>query len=257
MSPSFTRGRRVALVALVAASLGSCTADSGLAPSPPEATASPSTSPGESVPPTGCVNPDGGACLNDLAPGTYTTADFEPALTYTVPDGWFNAEDLYGNFQLLRPADVAPEWQANYIGVYRSPRIPAQPCEETVDLMIAGTVEALHDFYTTHDGLTVTGDEPVVIGGLEGRRLDLELAADWTGTCPYSAGEPVVPFAMGSNGSGFHHNVTADIPVRLYLLEWGASAIGIEVAVDTSTTDYAAYMELVEPVVESFVFDVG
>ncbi len=54
----------------------------------------------------GCPNPHGGSCLGNLDPGTYSTSVFDPKITYTVPAGWTNFEDLPGNFWLFQQQDA-------------------------------------------------------------------------------------------------------------------------------------------------------
>ena len=70
-----------------------------------------------------CPNPHGGVCLGSLEAGTHSTTSFEPNLSYTVPEGWTNGEDLPGNVLLSRTDD--PEegiWGGSYIGVYQNVR---------------------------------------------------------------------------------------------------------------------------------------
>ena len=75
---------------------------SATAPSASVAVSTSSTLATESAsPPPECPNPEGQACLGELAPGTYTTVVFTPTLTYTVPSGWSNFEDTPGNFLLV------------------------------------------------------------------------------------------------------------------------------------------------------------
>jgi hypothetical protein len=66
-----------------------------------------------SATPAGCPNPDGGQCLGPIAAGTYSTVVFGPTITYTVPAGWANYEDLPGNFLLIPPggdfAGIGPD----------------------------------------------------------------------------------------------------------------------------------------------------
>jgi hypothetical protein len=52
-----------------------------------------------------CPFVDGGTCLEAIDAGTYTTTTFQPSITYTVPDGWLNREDLPGNFLLHLDGD--------------------------------------------------------------------------------------------------------------------------------------------------------
>ena len=76
-----------------------------------------------------CPNPnDGGSCLGALKAGTYRTTVFELPITYTVPDGWQNLEDLPGNFLLIPPGKNvggADTGTTDYVSVgSRGPRQP-------------------------------------------------------------------------------------------------------------------------------------
>lgn len=76
--------------------------------SPPATTLSASAS---TQPAQRCPNPnpdDGGTCLGPLKAGEYTTQQFRPRLTYSVPAGWDNEESLPGNFLLIPPD---PSWR--------------------------------------------------------------------------------------------------------------------------------------------------
>jgi hypothetical protein len=56
---------------------------------------------------------------------------FQPAITYTVPPGWRNMEDLPGNFWLYRASD--PQEGAvggSYLGIYQNARAAAISCAE-------------------------------------------------------------------------------------------------------------------------------
>ncbi|MCV0402639.1 MAG: hypothetical protein K5924_02895 [Chloroflexi bacterium] len=64
--------------------------------------------------------------------GTYTTVAFGTELTYTVPDGWNNQEDLPGNFLVIPPTAAAEEVDAgtaDYIGVYDGVAAASGDCE--------------------------------------------------------------------------------------------------------------------------------
>jgi hypothetical protein len=65
--------------------------------------------------------------LGALSAGTYSSSVFQPAITYRVPAGWGNFEDLPGNLLLIPPggklSGVDPG-TSDYVGVY--PRIEAK-----------------------------------------------------------------------------------------------------------------------------------
>jgi Tol biopolymer transport system component len=203
-----------------------------------------------SPPPTEnfCPFVDGGTCLNAIDAGTYTTALFEPSITYTVPDGWVNREDLPGNFLLHLDGDE------RYVGIYRDATAPLD-CEETPDPDVGTSVEAWSDWLTSHPGLVTTEPQPVNVGGLDGVYIDIGLDPEWTATCPFSQGEPVVPFIFGGGPSFLHHVILPGFEERLYLLNHNGGNIAIEVGPEGGSLP--DYLELVEPIIDSIEFGDG
>lgn len=189
--------------------------------------------------------PHGGACLGPLDAGTYTTSVFSPAITYTVPEGWTNGEDLLGNFLLQLESDP------RYLGIYRNVAAPFK-CYERPDPDVGQSVDALSEWLTRHPGLETTKPKPVSVGGLDGVYLDISLAESWTVTCPYSAGQPVVPFIIGGGPSSLHHVILPGFEERLYLLAYEDGNIAIEVGPEGGSLD--EYLEEVIPIIESLRF---
>lgn len=203
------------------------------------------TSSTESSAPTQCPNPHGGVCLGPLAAGSYLTSSFDPPIGYTVPDGWVNLEDLPGNFLLQMTDDV------RYLGIYQNVRAPAE-CAEAWAAGVGGTVDDLAGWYTSHPGLTTTEPEDVKVGGLSGVFLDISLDPSWDVTCPYSEGQPVVPFIIGNGISGLHHVILPGSEERIYLLEWNGGNVAIEVGPEGESLD--EYLIEVLPIIESLSF---
>jgi hypothetical protein len=170
-----------------------------------------------------CPNPQGGTCLGRIPAGTYTTTTFQPSITYTLPDGWNNGEDLPGNFLLQLDGDP------RYLGIYRNVTAPFGDCEERADPDVQPTVDSFSDWLTSHPGLDTTEPEPVTIGGLDGIYLDIGLDPNWTTTCFFSEGKPVVPFVIGAGPSSLDHVIHPGFHERPYLLEYDDSNIAIEV----------------------------
>lgn len=83
-----------------------------------------------------------------------------------------------------------------------------------------------------HPGLTVTEPAAVSIGGLTGVMIDISMASDWTGTCPFLPEVPWVPLLVGSGpSSGLQQGIRASNTTRLYLLDSDKGVVTIE-AVD-------------------------
>jgi hypothetical protein len=188
----------------------------------------------------------GGKCLGPLAAGTYATQVFGPRIVYTVPAGWTNGEDLPGNFLLQREGDD------RYLGIYRNVAAP-DGCNEWPLRGIGRDVNDLVAWLMGHPGLTTSGPVEVSVGGLDGVQLDLSLAQTWKDTCPYSQGQPVVPFIVGGNPSDLHHVLLPGFEERLYLLDHGGRNVAIEVGAEGQDLD--EYLDEILPIIETLEFD--
>ena len=102
----------VALVLLTACAANPGSASVAASASAGPASVAPSASaanPSPSVASHYCPDPGVGGvntCLGSLQAGTYQTSSFHPPLSYTVPAGWDNEEDLPGNFLVLPPGST-------------------------------------------------------------------------------------------------------------------------------------------------------
>ena len=192
--------------------------------------------------PIDCPYPHGGNCLGAITAGAYTTTTFRPTISYTVPNGWVNGEDLPGNF-LLQLAD-----DPRYLGIYRNVAAPLE-CEEHPDPNVNQSVEAIADWLTSHPGLVTTEPQAVAVGGVDGVFIDISLDPSWTVTCPYSQGAPIVPFIIGGGPSSLHHVIVPGFQERLYLLEVDGGNLAIEVGPEGASLP--EYLELVTPIIES------
>ena len=217
-----------------------------------------------------CRDPDN-ACLGNLEAGTYASQFIEPralgaawkarygALTYTVPDGWAAFSDWPETYGLMRQADYAaydPEACADCvdsIGVWVNPMAASlDNCAEAAATGVDTTVTALVEWLAQHPGLVVSEPQEVSIGGgLSGTMIDLEMASDWTDTCP----APVDPWvAAPLFFNGWHLAVAAEDRQRFVLVDLGDGntvAIGID-ARDSTTFD--AFVVDAMPIVETFEF---
>ena len=188
----------------------------------------------------------GGRCLGQLAPGRYTTQVFSPPITYTVPEGWTNGEDLLGNFLLQRKGDP------RFLGIYRNVSAPLA-CVEEIDPAAGLRVDELSDWYTSHPGLVTTDPEPITVGGLPGVVIDVSLDPSWTTGCAWSGGQPSVGIVFGVGPSSLTHVLsTSRRAERLYLLEVEDGNVVIEVGPEGASLE--RYLEVVTPIVESLRF---
>jgi hypothetical protein len=209
--------------------------------------------PGSSSPspsPTECPNPDnGGACLGPIAAGTYTTTKFEPAITYTVPSGWANFEDLVGNFLLVPPGGNLPGVDADtsdFIGVYAAIAAP-NGCKEGAAPGVGLKVADIAHWMTQNPGLDTTEPRSIAVGGLKGVVLDVRMAPGWKKTCSYAEdGHPLVPILVGSLATYLDHNVSGRHATRLYLLDNDGATLAIEVVDISGGSHLAGYSTVVQ-----------
>ena len=148
--------------------------------------------------------PCGGAlstCRGSLAAGTYTSRAMDPALTFTVPSGWYNKFDHVRSYGLEAGPNTSLEVQRDLV-VARADCVEAET-EPGVGTTASAMVQAL----AARPGLVTTEPAPITIGGLSGFTIDITLSPDWTTPCPFSEGRPTVPLVtdpQATPGTGLH-----------------------------------------------------
>jgi hypothetical protein len=204
-----------------------------------------------------CPNKDGGACLGNLEPGTYTTVRFKPTLTYTVPDGWTNLEDLAGNFFLQRLIDYQEKefTTGPFIGVYQN--VAAQDgCIERPDPNVGQSVSDLTAWFQANKQLTITDPQPVTIGGLTGVYIEVAKAPDAPG-CSWefeSKYGKLVPLIIGGGISHLAHStLSPEWKSRLYILAFGKDG-NVVIEVSPEGGSLPDHLAVVEPVLATFIF---
>ena len=243
----------VAAVMIAACSQGTSVSPTALPSSPTALPNSPIPSPSTAA----CPNPEGGECLGPLTAGTYATTEFQAGVTYTVPDGWANYEDLPGNFLLVPPSGTLEGVNAgtsDYIGMYDGIAPASANCEEVPEPGIESTPEAMADWYVSLPGLDTTEPTPVDLGGLMGRVFDVALAEGHKEGCPFPGVEdiPMFPLIIGVGPASLHHVVCCDITTRLYLLSGPSDET---IAIEVSDVEGGETLQELEAVVRSFEFE--
>jgi hypothetical protein len=174
---------------------------------------------------------------------------FSPAITYTVPAGWTNGEDLPGNVLLQLQDDN------RYIGIYRDTNAPYK-CEEHPDPDVRQTVSDYTRWLRRHPLLHVTKPRPVAVGGLHGVVMDISKAPGTKGKgCTVDTLEGIVPFIIGGRGPARLHHVILDTPgwkERLYLLRYRGGNVAIEISPEGDSL--VEYLEEVTPILQSLRF---
>jgi hypothetical protein len=202
-----------------------------------------------------CPNPGGGECLGTLPAGTYTTTVFRPTVTYTVPDGWFNAEDLPGNFQLYRQDDdQRGALGGSYIGIYQDAHAASQDCREVWQPDVGTSPDEMMGWVTSLPTITASEPEAVSIGGLNG--LSTDVIAKGPQPCTFEEGlDPATPILIGSGVSELHHVVAEGMPMRLVVLDWLDKNVTIEITSIDEDITAADYHSIVEPIIQSLQFE--
>jgi hypothetical protein len=204
MSPAVKYGIAAAAVLVIAiggysllprnGSIGGPQATPTTVPTTPTVTIAPATI----APTSAAVVCDNGTrgCLGRLSGGTYTSANFKPTLTYTVPSGptdgppaarWTNSVDLSRTYSLVPPGG------GYAFQVISEIAIPEQTpdCSAKAKAGAGTSVADWVDFLTKHPGLDAQTPVAVTIGGFSGFSVRFSRSSTWTATCPGSIGPAI------------------------------------------------------------------
>jgi hypothetical protein len=221
---------------------------------PATALSSPQVSPSTpSSGPTTCPNPHGGTCRGDLPAGQYRTSTFHPAVTYTVPAGWTNAEDLPGNVLLYQQDDPQDgTLGGSYVGIYQDVWAAAIDCAESPQPDVGSRPADLVAWYRSVPGLIVSLPKAVTVGGLSGTQIDLALKPN-DDTCQFD-GLSGVPLTIGSGASQLHHVLLDGLEVRLLILDWNGTNVVVEITNVRQQHQGGPYRTEVQPIIGSLTF---
>lgn len=185
-----------------------------------------------------------------LPAGTYTSAAFRPAVTYTVPAGWRIASDSSDYFA-LQPATS----EITGIHFFRDPLAASQDaaCPTTAEPGVGTLSLELATWIRGLPGIIASSPRMVTVGGLRGVELDLALNTGWTASCPFANGIPSVPLFVGVNGD-LRWVVAGNERLRLSLLDVpGGGTVVVDIdAFDGTLMD--GLLAAAAPVVQSLSF---
>ncbi|WP_210505819.1 hypothetical protein [Naasia sp. SYSU D00057] len=230
----------IAAFALLAAPLVGCTFPGG-----GERTQSP-------APTVSCPDEQGGSCRGELAPGTYTTIELDPSVTYTVPgEGWTNTEDRAGGFVLLAPGTTAEDLRsgadADLVAIIPDVLPVAGPCDFAPAEGVPATPQAYVDRLSAEPAYAVTPPRPVEVGGLDGLAIDISLRADAAPSCLDDPEWAPVLLGIDEDGTAAATGATPRSLTRFYLLARGDGVLLVEI---DATTPGSAIVEDLTAVVE-------
>lgn len=199
---------------------------------------------------------DTSGCLGKLVGGTYSSANFKPRLTYTVPVGpatgppaayWTNSLDLSRTYSLVPPGG------SYSFGILSEVAIPEQTADCSTKQK-AGVGNAVADwvtFLTKHPGLDAQAPVPVTVGGFNGFSVRFARAASWTARCPNSVG-PAILTVMHPGHAGVRF--TDDQQETFWILDIGGETVLITVDSAPNPSKHTADLASVQPIIESFRF---
>jgi hypothetical protein len=193
----------------------------------------------------------GGPVASAVPAGTYTSTAFQPAVTFTLPDGWEMPPD--SNLMLtLRPAGS----QVDAVNLFRDARAASQAadCPRGAEPGVGSTSSELATWLRERPGLVVSNPTLATIGGLRGVGLDVGIAAGWTQSCPFASGLPTVPLIAGPNEDSYYWAAYGDERMRLYILDLPSGGT-ITVMIDTVIGPQVdALIAMASPIVRSMAF---
>jgi hypothetical protein len=205
------------------------------------------------------------SCRGEIEAGTYTSRVFEPALTFTLPDGtrWFNTFDGPMGYGLV-PWDAANQAAARSgdpfhttIELQRDLAVTRADCEELPEPGVGRTAMEMVNALYRRPGLIATGPQPVQLGALAGFTIDLQIDPEWTDGCPQGPG-PSVPILVdprAAPGTGLHWGVIPDERFRLIVLDSGERGDTVLISIWSDTANgWESYLADAMTVVESSSF---
>jgi hypothetical protein len=182
--------------------------------------------------------------------GTYTSTLFQPAVTFTVPDGWAMPLDTPPYLQLI-PAGS----EVLGIHLFRDPVAASQDpaCPATPEPGVGTTSTELVAWLRGRPGLVVGTPVMATVGGLRGVSIDVAIRNGWTTSCPFAGGSPTVPL-ITSKTAAYHWVIVGNERLRFYVLDLpGGGTVIVDVDAYDGT-QYDALIRSAAPIVRSMQF---
>jgi hypothetical protein len=184
-----------------------------------------------------------------LPAGAYESQLFQPGVSFTLPNGWWISADS-ADYLSLQPVNTD---QAG-IFLFRDPKAASQAeeCPIEPESGVGGLSTDLSAWIRGRPGLAVGTPRLVMVGGLRGTEIDLQIATGWTPSCPFANGLPTVPLFVGADQ--LRWVIAGSEQLRLSLLDVPG---GGTVVVDIDAFDgslMAGLLDQATPIVNSFVF---
>jgi hypothetical protein len=189
-----------------------------------------------------------GPAGSPLPAGTYTSKAFTPAVTYTLPAGWQNIDDLATYLSLNPFANDA-------VGIHffkdPPPMSQATGCPSATEVAVGTSSADLVKWIRARPGLTVSQPAIATIDGLPATQIDVRIIDGWTDSCPFANGIPTVPLFYRPGTDGYRWVIAGSERLRLYFVD--VPGVGL-VVVDIDAFDgsqFDALAQLAKPIVDS------
>lgn len=185
-----------------------------------------------------------------LPAGTYQSRSFQPPLAFTIPDGWYVAEDS-PDFLELHPVESRDEG----IYLFRDPSAASQDasCPLAPEPGVGGLSTDLSTWIRGRPGFVTSNPRLAEVGGLRGVELDVGIVDTWTASCSFANGAPTVPLFV-KQASNLRWVVAGSERLRLSLLDVPG---GGTVVVDIDAFDgslWSDFLARATPIVQAFHF---
>jgi len=193
-------------------------------------------------------------CEGPLEPGRYHATYFDPTMAFEITaPGW--TWSYTGNLQMFASDEAAAGHDADVINFFLDPVIAAQDCTEGPEPGVERSVDDLVAWLEAAPGLATSDRTPVTIGGLDGVRVDLQVAPEWKKDCFYSDGEPVVPLIYSSAfPGGYNWAISPPVSMRWYVLGAGNRVLIVDIEDNPKGLSQDDLFRGGTEIVESFVF---
>jgi hypothetical protein len=203
---------------------------------------------------------DGSTCLSA---GSYSSTEFVPRVTFTVPAGWVRAGDVQGEFDLQFAAGgeyTYPDGLTFHdaVSIFRSP-VAESPASRTPLAGVGTNANALAQWLAGHKDLVASDPTRVNVGGVSAYRLVLSLP---TGTrtapdhCTTDHREPRCEslFVSSDPAATYGFGLVGPETAVVYLLDLPSGDTVMVVIDDVDGVDQPGLVAAATPIVESLAF---
>ena len=193
-------------------------------------------------------------CQGALEPGPYRATYFDPTMAFEIATpGW--TWSYSGSLQMFASDEAAEGYGSDVINFFLDPVIAAQDCKDGPEPGVERSVDDLVAWLQAAPGLTTSDGTPVTVGGLDGVRVDLQVAPEWKKDCFYSDGTPVVPLIYSSAfPGGYNWAISPPMSMRWYVLGAGNRVLIVDIEDNPKGLSRDELFRSGDEIVETFAF---